>query len=92
MAVKILAVIEQGRFIRRSDPKIINEEIKRLSSTSRGRITAVERLKNAGEYAAMYMIDAMQDPARKDEMPNIVWALPQAWQRCGKADDSCSAD
>jgi HEAT repeat protein len=74
---KILAVIEQGRFIRRSDPQIINEEIKRLSSTVRGRITAVERLKNAGEYAVPYMIDAMQDPARKEEMPNIVWALPQ---------------
>jgi HEAT repeat protein len=77
VAAKVLAVIEQGRFIRRSDPKIINEEIKRLSSTVRGRTTAVERLKNAGEYSVMYMIDAMQDPARKDEMPNIVWALPQ---------------
>jgi HEAT repeat protein len=74
---KILAIIEQGRFIRRSDPTIINQEIKHLSSTVRGRITAVERLKNAGEYAIPYMIDAMQDPSRKDEMPNIVWALPQ---------------
>jgi HEAT repeat protein len=73
---KILGIIEQGRFIRRTDPKIINAEIKRLSGTVRGRITAVERLKNAGEYAVPYMIDALQDPARKDEMPNIVWALP----------------
>jgi hypothetical protein len=76
-AQKVLAVIEQGRFISRSDPKIINEEIKRLSSTVRGRITAVERLKNAGEYSVMYLVDAMQDTARKDEMPNIVWSLPQ---------------
>jgi hypothetical protein len=76
-AQKIMAVIEQGRFIRRSDPKIINEEIKRLSGTARGRITAVERLKNSGEYAAMYMVDALQDSSRKDEMPNIIWALPQ---------------
>jgi HEAT repeat protein len=77
VSTRILAVIEQGRFIRRSDPKIINEEIKRLSSTARGRITALERLKNAGEYAVPYIIDALQDPARRDEMPNIVWALPQ---------------
>jgi hypothetical protein len=77
VAGKVLAVIEQGRFISRSDPKIINDEISRLSSTVRGRITALERLKNAGEYSVMYMVDAMQDSARKDEMPNIVWALPQ---------------
>ncbi|MDO8302448.1 MAG: hypothetical protein Q7T18_04310 [Sedimentisphaerales bacterium] len=77
VATKVLAVIEQGRFIRRSDPKIINEEIQRLSSTVRGRTTAVERLKNAGEYAVPYLLDALQDTARKDEMPNIVWAMPQ---------------
>lgn len=76
-ATKVIAVIEKGRFIRRSDPKIINEEIKRLSSTVRGRTVALERLKNSGEYAAMYMVDAMLDPARKDELPNIVWAMPQ---------------
>jgi len=74
---KLLAVIEQGRFIRRTDPKIIVEEIKRLSGTQRGRLAAVRRLKNAGEYAVMYMLDAIADTARKDELPNIVWALPQ---------------
>ena len=74
---KILAIIEQGRFIRRSDPKIINEEITRLSTTARGRITALERLKNAGEYAVVYMISALQDTSRKEELPNIVWAMGQ---------------
>jgi hypothetical protein len=74
---KILDIIEQGRFIRRADPKIITEEIRRLSSTTRGRLTAVKRLKDAGEYAIVYMLDAMMDDSRKDEWPNIVWALPQ---------------
>ena len=74
---KVLAVIEHGRFIRRSDPKIIGEEIRRLSSTDRGRLAAVKRLQNAGEYAVVYMLDAMADKSRKDEFPNIVWALPQ---------------
>ncbi len=74
---KLLAVIEEGRFIRRTDPKIIVEEIKRLSGTERGRLAAVRRLENAGEYAVMYMLDAMADTSRKDELPNIVWALPQ---------------
>jgi hypothetical protein len=74
---KILGVIEQGRFIRRSDPKIITEEIRRLSGTARGRLAAVKRLKNAGEYAIIYMLDAMMDNSRKEELPNIIWALPQ---------------
>lgn len=74
---KILDVIEQGRFIRRTDPQIITEEIRRLSSTTRGRLAAVKRLRNAGEYAIVYMLDAMMDDSRKEELPNIIWALPQ---------------
>jgi len=74
---KVLDVIEQGRFVRRADPKIIAEEIRRLSSTTRGRLAAVKRLQNAGEYAVVYMLDAMMDDSRKEELPNIVWALPQ---------------
>jgi len=74
---KLLAVIEEGRFIRRADPKVIVEEIKRLSGTERGRLAAVKHLQSAGEYAVMFMLDAMADTARKDELPNIIWALPQ---------------
>ena len=74
---KILDIIEQGKFVRRSDPKIITEEIRRLSGTVRGRLTAVKRLKNAGEYAIVYMLDAMSDRLRREELPNIIWALPQ---------------
>ena len=74
---KLLEIIEWGRFIRRADPKIIVEEIRRLSSTARGRLAAVKRLQNAGEYAIPYMLDAMVDNSRKEELPNIIWALPQ---------------
>jgi len=74
---KILDIIEQGRFIRRADPRIITEEIRRLSGTARGRLSAVKRLRSAGEYAIMYMLDAMADNSRSDELPNIIWALPQ---------------
>ncbi len=74
---KLLAVIEQGRFIRRTDPKIIVAEIKRLNTTTRGRIAAVKRLRDAGEYAIMYMLDAMADKPSKKELANIIWALPQ---------------
>jgi len=74
---KILDIIEQGRFIRRTDPKIIIQEIRRLSTTVRGRIAAEQRLRNAGEYAIPYMLSAMADPGRKSEFANITGALPK---------------
>lgn len=74
---KILDIIEQGSFIRRADPKVIVMEIKRLSSTDRGWFTAVKRLRNAGEYAIPFMLDAMADDSREEELPDIVRALPQ---------------
>ena len=72
---QILDIIEQGRFIRRTDAKIIMQEIKRLSSTIRGRLAAEQRLKNAGEYAIPYMLEALADESRKDELANITDTL-----------------
>jgi len=72
---QILDIIERGRFIRRTDAKIIMQEIKRLSSTIRGRLAAEQRLKNAGEYAIPYMLEALADESRKDELANIADAL-----------------
>lgn len=77
LAAKILDIIEKGRFARRTDSEIIQEEIKRLSSTVRGKYTAIERLRNAGEYAIPYMIDALGDQGRKAEFANITAALPE---------------
>ncbi len=74
---KVLALIERGRFLRRIEPKIIAEEVRKLSTTDRGWLIAVERLRNAGEYAIPFMLDAMADPSRENEMPYIVRALPQ---------------
>ncbi len=74
---KILGLIEEGRYLRRTDPKIIVAEIKRLSSTMRGRIAAEERLRNAGEYAVPYMLVALADETRKNEFSYITDALPK---------------
>jgi len=74
---KILATIEQGRFIERTEPRIIAEEVRRLSGTDRGWLTAVKRLRNAGEYAIPFMLDAMADSSREKELSDIVRALPQ---------------
>ena len=77
LSSQILDIIEKGRFIKRANPKVIAEEIRRLTGTSRGRLVAVKRLTNAGEYAIPYMLDAMADDTRKEELPNVIWALPQ---------------
>ena len=74
---QVIAVIDKGRFIRRSAPAIVAEEVRRLSSTERGWFTAVKRLRDAGEYAIPFMLDALADPSREAEMPDIVRALPQ---------------
>jgi HEAT repeat protein len=74
---KVLAIIERGRFIERTEPKIIAEEVRRLRTTDRGWLIAVKRLRNAGEYAIPFMLDALADPSREDEFANIVRALPE---------------
>ncbi len=74
---KIIDLIEKGSYARRADAKIIVTEIKRLSSTDRGWFTAVKRLRNAGEYAIPFMLDAIADNSRQAELPDIVRALPQ---------------
>ncbi|MDT8300999.1 MAG: HEAT repeat domain-containing protein [Sedimentisphaerales bacterium] len=74
---KIIDLIEQGSFTRRADAGIIVTEIRRLSSNERGWFTAVKRLRNAGEYAIPFMLDAIADNSRDAELPNIVRALPQ---------------
>ena len=74
---KVLALIEQGRFIERTEPRIIAEEVRRLSSTDRGWLTAVKRLRNAGEYAIPFMLDGIADSSREKELSDIVRALPQ---------------
>lgn len=75
VAGKILELIEEGRYIKRTDPAIIQEEIARLSTTIRGRIKGEQNLKNSGEYAVPYMLEALADSSRKNEQPYIASAL-----------------
>jgi hypothetical protein len=77
LAGKLSGIIDMGRFIRRTDPKVIVAEVKRLSKGDRPWFVAVKRLENAGEYAIAYMLDGLGDPSRKDEWPAIVKALPK---------------
>jgi hypothetical protein len=78
---QLLGVVDQGRFLRRTEPKLIVEEIRRLSTTPRGKMMAIRRLKDAGEYAVPYLLDAMtqaiQDPSFEVKLSDMIEALPQ---------------
>jgi len=78
---QLLAVVDQGRFQQRTEPKIIVDEVRRLSSTPRGKMTAIRRLKDAGEYAVPFLLDAMaqviQDPSTGPRLADMIEALPE---------------
>lgn len=76
VATSILKIIEEGRYMRRTDPQIIIAEIERLNTTIRGKIAAQERLKNAGEYAIPFMLDVLSNPDLRDQYANIIETLP----------------
>jgi HEAT repeat protein len=78
---QLLGVIDQGRFLQRTEPKIIVDEVRRLTGTPRGKMTAIRRLKDAGEYAVPFLLDAMaqaiQDPSTGPKLSDMIEALPQ---------------
>jgi hypothetical protein len=77
LAGKILDAVDKGRYEKRSNVTVITDEMTRLSTTARGRITAVERLKEAGEYAVPSMLAALTDESRKDQLANVSYAMEQ---------------
>ena len=74
---KVINLVEEGLFIARSNDVIVAEAVRELSVSERGKYIATKRLANAGEYAIPFMLDAMADPARKNEFVNVVEALPK---------------
>ncbi|MCP4711322.1 MAG: HEAT repeat domain-containing protein [Planctomycetes bacterium] len=78
IAAQILMLIEEGRSFKRADVNRIALEVKRLSSaTLRGRMLAINRLKDSGEWAVPVMIEALRDPSRQEEYAVIRQALPE---------------
>ena len=78
---QLLKVIEQGRFQQRTDPKLIVQEIRRLNTTPRGKRMAIQRLKDAGEFAIPYLLDAMgeamRNPSVDSGLSEMIEVLPQ---------------
>ncbi len=78
---QLLKVVDQGRFLRRTEPALIVEEIRRLGSTLRGKMTATRRLQDAGEYAVPFMLDAMAEAIRNPDyevkLADLIEVLPK---------------
>ena len=76
-AQSILDLIRAGEFERRKDPERIAENIDKLGGSPQMEFFAIQRLKEAGEYAVPQMIEALQNPERKAIWPRLIRALPQ---------------
>ncbi len=78
---KVIAVVDQGQFVRRSDPSLVVLEVQRLNTTERGKMIAMKRLRDAGEFAIPFLLDVIANPNRRAELPNVVWAMPRIGQQ-----------
>ncbi len=78
---QLLNIVDQGRFLRRTEPALIVEEIRRLSTTLRGKMTATRRLQDAGEYAVPFILDAMAEAIRNPDyevkLSDLIEVLPK---------------
>ncbi len=74
---RIMKVLRTGEELIKADPVRIKRNIARLGGTPRAFENGVARLKQSGEYAIPFLIEALGDPARKDLVRPIVRTLPQ---------------
>lgn len=77
IARQIRALIETGRYTKRTDTQNIQKEVDRLTTNPRARKIAIERLKNSGEWAVPVLIEALRNSSRNDDFIYFHWALPQ---------------
>ncbi|MBP8304538.1 MAG: HEAT repeat domain-containing protein [Phycisphaerae bacterium] len=79
VAGRVLALVEQGRRARRSDANVVQEQVNRLltTTTDRGRMLAIQQLRDSGEYSVPFLLDALADPAREGGLDRIVDALSE---------------
>lgn len=76
LAKDLMGIIDRGRFAERSNPVVIVEEVKRLKSTLRAKMQAIQRLKDSGEYAVPFLLDALAEPGRSADA-DVIEALSQ---------------
>jgi HEAT repeat protein len=76
-AEKVLALVREAHRRARMRPDRIKENINLLAGAPNQRAFAISRLRESGEYAVPWMLEALIDPARRNLQPFITRALPQ---------------
>lgn len=72
----ILRLLARGETLIKSDPARIRDHIERLAGPPRGYETALEHLKESGEYAIPFMLEYLRNPAKTHLIQPILRALP----------------
>ncbi len=80
VAQKVLDLIRAGEYELRKDPGRIKLNIEKLGGPPQMEYNAIQRLRESGELAIPWMIDALTDPDRRRLVPRIVRALPKIGQ------------
>jgi len=74
---ELLALLREGERIVKAAPIRIRRNIERLGGPPRAFENAVALLKDSGEYAVPFIIEALGDPDRKALTPALIRCLPQ---------------
>lgn len=72
----ILRLLARGESMIKSDPARIRDHIERLGGPPRGYETAVEHLKESGEYAIPFLLEYLRNPAKAHLTQAILRAMP----------------
>jgi HEAT repeat protein len=73
----VLLLLQQGEQSVKADPVRIKQQIDRLGGPPRMYENAVARLRDSGEYAVPFMIQALRDPEKRPLAQAIVRTLPK---------------
>ena len=76
-AARVMELIERGRYMLRKDRERILKHIEALGGTPQEEMYAIKGLIDGGEYSVPLLLNALQDPAKKELWPRIIQALPR---------------
>ncbi len=79
-AARLDAAIREARLGRMRDPQRIRTAIERLGEGRRPRLNAIAELRQAGQFAAPHLLEALIDPQRRNLRPYLITAIVEIGQ------------
>ena len=75
-AKRMITLLNEGEKLLRMDPYEIATNVTKLGGTPREVYNATIALKESGEYAIPELLEALQDPQRRELQPAVIQVLP----------------